>query len=41
MIKKYLKNIVWFLIAILGAIAFSTIALSRNESINAVIIDCL
>ena len=36
MIKKYLKNIVWFLIAILGAIAFSTIALSRNESINAV-----
>ncbi|MFM8490955.1 MAG: carbon starvation CstA family protein, partial [Candidatus Methylopumilus sp.] len=36
MIKKYLKNIVWFLIAILGALAVSTIALSRNESINAV-----
>jgi carbon starvation protein len=36
MTKKYLKNIVWFLIAILGALAFSTIALSRNESINAV-----
>ncbi|MEY3839054.1 MAG: carbon starvation protein, partial [Pseudomonadota bacterium] len=36
MIKKYFKNIVWILLALLGALAFSTIALSRNESINAV-----
>ena len=36
MIKKYLKNIVWILVALLGALAFSTIALSRHESINAV-----
>jgi len=35
-IKKYFKNIVWILLALLGALAFSTIALSRNESINAV-----
>ncbi|NDF81299.1 MAG: carbon starvation protein A, partial [Methylophilaceae bacterium] len=34
--KKYLKNIVWILVALLGALAFSTIALSRHESINAV-----
>jgi len=36
MIKKYLKKIVWFLIAIFGAIAFAMIALIRNESINAI-----
>jgi len=36
MIKKYSKNIIWILVALLGAAAFSTIALSRNENINAV-----
>lgn len=36
MIEKYSKNIIWILVALLGAAAFSTIALSRNENINAV-----
>ena len=31
-----MKKIIWFLISIAGAIAFSFIALARDESINAI-----
>ena len=33
---KFLKSIVWFAVAMLGAYALSGIALSRGESINAI-----
>lgn len=35
MMNKYLKNMIWLSIAILGAYALSGIALNRGESINA------
>ncbi len=35
MMNKYLKNFIWFAVAILGAYALSGIALNRDENINA------
>ena len=33
--NKYLKNLLWLLLAVLGATAVGGIALNRGESVNA------